>query len=58
MKTLAENGGLITLSPGVKNNSGNTAGTENNIIEENGQMTPQPVEENYDADEWYNESAI
>lgn len=58
MKTQAQNGGSITLSPGVKNNSGNTAGTEVNITEENVQSAPQSTEENYDTDDWYNESAI
>jgi len=54
MKTPHENDELIS-SPGVKNASGKA---EENNNEENVQSATQDNGENYDTDDWYNESAI
>jgi hypothetical protein len=53
MKTQNENDELIS-SPEVKISGNN----DNITTDENVQGITQPTEENYDTDDWFNESAI
>ncbi len=57
MKTQINKGESTVASPGVKNNTDITSDIENSNTQ-NVNTNTQTIENSYDADDWFNESAI